>query len=239
MPLFCGLPHGLQGTMEREVGIQGGIVLELEALVRETMELSGALASEEEGLGVLPDTPGLFYSILVEDEGFRIEGLSSGSLQGNTRSGHSLFFQTSSLEEAQAVEDELFHRKFPLPYKEAPQWRMIRDELNFTLFFFSSDSNHLPLGPLGEAKVAIRSLGALPDILEGKLSMSHFHCDTHSMELSFLEPSPCFEEIKDIFLTGTFPDGGKPHWGKDRTLIYFLRELAIIRRFWLEVEGQL
>jgi hypothetical protein len=166
------------------------------------------------------------------------------------------FFETKSFELAEAVREQTINRRFPhqedaLCNLSDPgfSWWMNIDETSsdrFEIFFRSHGINradkYIQLGPIGDGSVAALRMNQARTLLRSSFPISEFSCDDKSFTVASSKPDHLsFISFKNIFLEGVnltelenFPDNGV-----GRTLYYYFHELAIVRKFWIEVKTKL
>ena len=163
--------------------------------------------------------------------------------------GELCFFQTDSLEQAEVIVDEMINRRFPLREESfldlsSPDmyWSMSFSDTSLVIYFQSQhigNNEVINLGPIGDNKVAIhcfRTLQIPPDTLGPEQDIVEFYCTENLLKLSCSEESVFFESFKNIFLKGEYPkEGTFPFHIFGRTLLYLLKEIANLRKFWIDV----
>ena len=166
------------------------------------------------------------------------------------------FFETKSFELAEAIREHIINRRFPhqedaLCNLSDPgfSWWMNIDQTSndrFEIFFRSHGINradeYIQLGPIGDGSVAALRMNQARTLLRSSFPISEFSCDDKSFTVASSKPDHLsFISFKNIFLEGVnltelenFPDNGV-----GRTLYYYFHELAIVRKFWIEVKTKL
>ena len=166
------------------------------------------------------------------------------------------FFETKTFELAEAVREQIINRRFPhqedalcnLSDPGFSWWMNIDQDSSdrFEIFFRSHGINraekYIQLGPLGDGSVAALRMNQARTLLRSSFPISEFSCDDKSFAVASSKPDHLsFNSFKDIFLEGVnltelenFPDNGI-----GRTLYYYFHELAIVRKFWIEVKTKL
>ena len=172
-----------------------------------------------------------------------------------------LFFETKTFELAEAVREQIINRRFPhqedaLCNISDPgfSWWMDSSDANengqkqgrFEIFFRSHGINradkYIQLGPIGDGGVAALRMNQASTLLRSSFPISEFSCDDKSFSVASQKPDHLgFISFKSIFLEGinnteleNFPDNSL-----GRTLFYYFHELAIVRKFWIEVKTKL
>lgn len=171
-------------------------------------------------------------------------------------SGAVEFFETKSFELAEAVREHVINRRFPhqedalcnLSDPGFSWWMNIESSSTerFEIFFRSHGINradkYIQLGPIGDGSVAALRMNQARTLLRSSFPISEFSCDDKSFAVASSKPDHLsFISFKNIFLEGVnltelenFPDNGV-----GRTLYYYFHELAIVRKFWIEVKTKL
>ena len=166
------------------------------------------------------------------------------------------FFETKSFELAEAIREQIINRRFPhqedslcnISDPGFSWWMNVDQDSNerFEIFFRSHGINraekYIQLGPLGDSSVAALRMNQARTLLRSSFPISEFSCDDKSFAVASLKPDHLsFISFKNIFLEGVnlteldnFPDNGV-----GRTLYYYFHELAIVRKFWIEVKAKL
>lgn len=171
------------------------------------------------------------------------------------------FFETKTPELAEAVCEQIINRRFPhqedaLCNLSDPgfSWWMNIDQTSaervdqgkFEIFFRSHGINraekYIQLGPIGDGGVAALRMNQARTLLRSSFPISEFSCDDKSFTVASSKPDHLsFISFKNIFLEGVnhtelenFPDNSV-----GRTLFYYFHELAIVRKFWIEVKTKL
>lgn len=172
-----------------------------------------------------------------------------------------LFFETKSFELAEAIREQIINRRFP--HQEDAvcnisdpgfSWWMNVNDLDengqrlgrFEIFFRSHGINraekYIQLGPIGDGSIAALRMNQARTLLRSSFPISEFSCDDKSFTVASQKPDHLsFISFKNIFLEGVnttemenFPDNSM-----GRTLFYYFHELAIVRKFWIEVKRKL
>lgn len=169
------------------------------------------------------------------------------------------FFPTKNLELAEAVKEQVINRRFPhmedalcnISDPGFSWWMNINSddcegEGKFEIFFRSHGINraekYIQLGPIGDGAIAALRMNQARTLLRSSFPISEFSCDDKSFSLASTKPDHSgFVSFKNIFLEGinntveeNFPDNSI-----GRTLYYYFHELAIVRKFWIEVKTKL
>jgi len=171
------------------------------------------------------------------------------------------FFETKTFELAEVVREQIINRRFPhqedavcnISDPGFSWWMNVSDFQNseekngrFEIFFRSHGINradkYIQLGPIGDGSVAALRLNQARTLLRSSFPVSEFTCDEKSITVASLKPDHLgFISFKNIFLKGVnntqlenFPDNSL-----GRTLYYYFHELAVVRKFWIEVKSKL
>lgn len=172
-----------------------------------------------------------------------------------------LFFETKTFELAEAIREQIINRRFPhqedslcnLSDPGFSWWMNIdqssveaKEQGRFEIFFRSHGINraekYIQLGPIGDGSIAALRMNQARTLLRSSFPISEFSCDDKSFTVASSKPDHLsFISFKSIFLEGVnstslenFPDNSV-----GRTLYYYFHELAIVRKFWIEVKTKL
>lgn len=171
------------------------------------------------------------------------------------------FFETKNFELAESIREQIINRRFPHQEDSVCNisdpgfswWMNVEKDTNgqdsqgrFEIFFRSHGINraekYIQLGPIGDGGVAAQRMNQARTLLRSSFPISEFSCDDKSFTVASLKPEhSSFLSFKNIFLEGVnqtelenFPDNNI-----GRTLFYYFHELAIVRKFWIEVKRKL
>lgn len=164
-----------------------------------------------------------------------------------------LFFETETLALAEVVIDQLFNRRFPIQEDmlcnlsdPGFSWWLKCSTHSMNLYFRSHGINRaqelIKLGPVGDRKIASMRFNQLKETLIEHMNLENFKCSDKGISLEVqAQGLPYFQEWLDFLRRGVMPDRLLERLAKQpqKTLYYYVRELATLRQFWLEVEGQL
>ena len=220
----------------RPAAEERGVDLPFEASEQEPQSSAGAL----QGAGIV----------------YRVEsGKGTFSLRGNTVeyfappiNGEEKFFATTTVELAEVVVEQLFHRRFPLNQEALCNisdpglnwWMEYGDNYLKISFAGHSPQGKLDLGPIGDPAVAPVLLGRLEPWLRRTLPIEEFFVDSKSLALSTQAPAaPVFRELCGLFIMGEEIGKAIKKTLDDGTSALYLEELAAVRRFWLELQDYL
>ncbi|MBC7712393.1 MAG: hypothetical protein H7177_03590 [Rhizobacter sp.] len=172
-----------------------------------------------------------------------------------------MFFETKTFELAEAVREQIINRRFPhqedavcnISDPGFSWWMDVREaqenglkQGRFEIFFRSHGINraekYIQLGPIGDGGIAALRMNQARTLLRSSFPISEFSCDDKSFTVASQKPDHLsFISFKNIFLEGinnteleNFPDNSM-----GRTLFYYFHELAIVRKFWIEVKTKL
>ena len=169
------------------------------------------------------------------------------------------FFPTKNLELAEAVREQIINRRFPhledslcnISDPGFSWWLNLNAEEGsndgkFEIFFRSHGINraekYIQLGPIGDGAIAALRMNQARTLLRSSFPISEFSCDDKSFSIASTKPDHAgFLSFRNIFLEGVnntteenFPDNSL-----GRTLYYYFHELAIVRKFWIEVKTKI
>jgi len=164
-----------------------------------------------------------------------------------------LFFETETRELGEVVIDQLFNRRFPtqedmLCNLSDPgfSWWMKCTTHSLNLYFRSHGINRaqelIKLGPVGDRKIASMRFSQLEAVLVEHLKLESFKFSDKGVSLQVESAGlPHFQEWLDFLRRGAMPERLLEKLSKQpkKTLYYYIRELATLRQFWLEIESQL
>lgn len=157
------------------------------------------------------------------------------------------FFPCDDLAVAETIYDQMINRRFPrqeaiLCNLSDPgfSWWMDKDSHGIRVYFQSHgierDSSLIQLGPLGDPLIAARRLSRSLGYLKNLFPVNEFSATDKSFMVSTTssgqEP---IKEFFDLFEKGEDSLLSQDLIKKDPTFSLYLRELAALRRFWLEV----
>lgn len=214
-----------------------------------------------------PMAPGLIYRLDDGGNTFCIRAIATANIEEEfTKINRSalkiaddfpldslFYFELPTVEQAEAVIDQLCHRRFPkledsLCNISDPgfSWWMDIGQDRFEIFFRSHGINraekYIQLGPIGDQKVAELRLGQIQHLLQNTFPVSEFSITNKSFALATTKPEHLgFNSFKNIFLKGENQTdiGNFPENALGRTLYFYFQELAAIRKFWIEVQTKL
>ncbi|MBY0414454.1 MAG: hypothetical protein K2Q18_09825 [Bdellovibrionales bacterium] len=198
----------------------------------------------------------------IQDAFFELQDQSSSKRPilklGHTEdTTHVKFFETKTFELAEAVREQIINRRFPhqedavcnISDPGFSWWMDVSAEAGhgrFEIFFKSHGINradkYIQLGPIGDGGVAALRMNQARTLLRSSFPISEYSCDDKSFSVASQKPDHLsFISFKNIFLEGinnteleNFPDNSM-----GRTLYYYFHELAMVRKFWIEVKAKL
>ncbi len=239
------------------------------------------LEEKEAAMFLYPESPGIVYKIDNGSSTFCVRGYSAANIREaflelknidsvkrpilkltrDEDESSVMFFETRTLELAEAVREQIINRRFPhqedavcnISDPGFSWWMDVREahengfkQGRFEIFFKSHGINradkYIQLGPIGDGGVAALRMNQARTLLRSSFPISEFSCDDKSFTVASQKPDHLsFISFKNIFLEGinnteleNFPDNSM-----GRTLFYYFHELAIVRKFWIEVKAKL
>ena len=213
-----------------------------------------------------PEGPGVIYTLQKGKGTFGMRGipvLSLSDILSSLESNRELLdrlrldhdsdfsavecFQTESYEGAEVLVDTMMNRRFP--YQEDMicnisdpgfSWWGNFSQKSFEIHFLSHQverSGHLVrLGPVGDRKIAAKRFKQFFLLFSQYINKENFICTEKVFSYSVENLSGIFFDLKNLFFMGIFSETLKTLTSLDKTLYYYLEELATARRFWLEIE---
>lgn len=163
------------------------------------------------------------------------------------------YFETQTFPQAEILADQLLNRRFPLEEDlvcnisdPGFSWWMKSKEGSFEIYFQSygiERANDLvQLGPLGDKLMTSHRFNRAISSLRKLFSINEFSCTEKSLTISAAHPKDeNFRAFQSIFTQGQWllPKGIFENVPDGKTLFLFFQELAILRRFWVNIESQL
>jgi len=162
-------------------------------------------------------------------------------------------FETDSLEEAEIIVDQMAKRRFPyledmlcnLSDPGYSWWLDLsknRIKIHFKSYGINRQNNLIKLGPICDYKIAQRRFKQL-----FALEYTSNLCFFESSDKSFMIQgnygfTDRMQLLKDCLIDGQVCENQLNFFNstmKERTLFYFLKELAEIRSFWLAIEQKI
>lgn len=169
------------------------------------------------------------------------------------------FFPTKNLELADAIREQIINRRFPhledslcnISDPGFSWWMNLNAEEGqadgrFEIFFRSHGINraekYIQLGPIGDGAIAALRMNQARTLLRSSFPISEFSCDDKSFAIASTKPDHSgFLSFRNIFLEGVnnTTEENFPENSLGRTLYFYFHELAIVRKFWIEVKNKL
>lgn len=163
------------------------------------------------------------------------------------------YFMTDDYPMAETVADQLINRRFPrqeamLCNLSDPgfSWWMNIEDNGFSIYFQSHgierDDSLIQLGPLGDPMIASRRLNRALSVLRQIFPVNEYCATDKFFQVSCTgHGHPGFEAFGRLFTHGefAFEEVLDTFKGDDLTLFLYLRELAALRRLWLQVQKEL
>lgn len=162
-----------------------------------------------------------------------------------------MFYPTESVIDAEIIADQILGKRFPkqeamLCNLSDPgfSWWLREKDNEFEIYYQSQtierDRDLVQLGPLGDPMLAERRFSVCLNLVKEMFSVNEFSSTHKSFKVSCSQRSDSgFQQFKDVFLYGRFTSdrdfGSLTH--AERSFYLFIREVALLRRFWLYIEG--
>lgn len=163
------------------------------------------------------------------------------------------FFQSETIEQAEVLHELFSNRRLP---KEEDvlcnisdpgfSWWLDVQPGKCTIYFKSHGvecaQNYLKLGPLSDINVFRRRMRQLNEILQAHSCGMSIIEDDNSLNINVTKGSSVFfDALQKLILKGELPEDSELVGVLFRhlTLRFFLKEVAIVRTFWLEIESVL
>lgn len=251
--------------------------LDVEALSKETFDLlndqqSFKFIKEEpehiEPTNILwPESEGIVYWIIEQENTFLLNGFSADNLQKTGRllidgqdgilpkekeqsfldANKIYFLETKSNALSEMVSDQMLNRRFP--YKENQVFNIgdpgidwwLRDNGSSSEIFFNSQragdhDNLVCLGPIGDPNIAVHRFNSSLDLINNVFGHNYLISKEKSIVVN---NSQSF--MSELFIDGSFDleliDFGVST--KSKTLFYYLKELALSRKLWMNISHSL
>lgn len=163
------------------------------------------------------------------------------------------YFETGSFELAEVIIDQMMNRRFPieedllcnLSDPGFSWWMDILPE-GFDIYFSSHGLGRAEkftrLGPIGDSSIASMRLNSAASLLHQSFPIRELSCDEKVFSIRPVSTEHFnYQILKNLFYKGENPTKEEGFQGHDdgRTLYYFFKEIAILRKFWLEIEKKL
>ena len=169
--------------------------------------------------------------------------------------GNIRYFKTKNFELAESIREQIINRRFPKMEDSVcnisdPGFSWWMDvslkpgEGQFEIYFKSHSINraekYIQLGPIGDGAIASLRMNQARTLLRSSFPLSEFVCTERSLTVATNKPDHLsFISFKNIFLLGennteveNFPDNSL-----GRTLYFYFHEIAVLRKFWIEVQN--
>ena len=196
------------------------------------------------------------YRMIIADPGnypsLRLVGDESDDI-----TSHLKFFSVESAPEAEIIHDQLNNRRFPV-FEETLcnisdpgfSWWLTKVNGSFQLAFnlASQDETTVKLGPLGDQQLAVKNFGILADMFD-HLGLDYSIQNEGTRIIFGDENALIQEEFQSIFEFGEMGEGLKnifkiiarryPDTSNIETCWYYLKEVAAVRRFWIQIQYDL
>lgn len=160
------------------------------------------------------------------------------------------YFLCDSLEQAEVLHELFSNRRLPkdedvLCNISDPgfSWWLDTQPGRCIIYFKSHgvecSQNYLKLGPLSDINVFRRRMNNLNSLLQSHAMGMSIYEDDSSLNFSVMgQQSSLFNAIKKLILKGELTEDGElmEILRENITLRYYLKEIALVRRFWLYIE---
>ncbi len=220
-----------------------------------------------------PSTPGVLFRLDAGVATFCVKGISTPNIadsfnllkEGNEEIRKELkmkeeseidgllFFETKTVELANAIRENLINRRFPIEEDMVCNisdpgfsWWFNESQSGFQIYFKSHGLNraekYLRLGPIGDSSVAIMRFKQAESLIRGFFPVNEFACTDKVFSLSTVRPNHLsYRILKDMFVNGINETSMSqfPASSLGRTLYNYFQEVAALRGFWLYLEDLL
>jgi hypothetical protein len=162
------------------------------------------------------------------------------------------FFPTDTFAEASTLQDNLINRRFPISEDDlfnisdpGLSWWLEMNETEpcFDVYFKSQgierEERYIKLGPIGDRKMATKRFQEARDWFFAILPINEYIItDKHFRFKTVDVNNPVFVALKDLFISGefTFTVDMFSEDASGKTLYLYLKEISLLRRFWLEIQ---
>jgi len=160
------------------------------------------------------------------------------------------FYQTETFEMAEVVRDQLANRRFLYHEEQVCNisdpghswWANISAEsikIHFRSYGLKNEDTLIKLGPIGDQKIAQIRFDQASQMLPSFFPVTEYSCSDKGVIIATAAAGhPHFEIYKEIFVKGEFLGQLKsfPKGENSLTLYFYFKELAVIRKFWLQLE---
>lgn len=162
------------------------------------------------------------------------------------------YFPTLDTAMAETLYDQMINRRFPrheavLCNLSDPgfSWWMKEGKNSFEIYYQSHgierDESLVQLGPLGDPLIAFRRFSKSLSIIRNLFSVNEFSSTEKAFILSSTSENDIFDSFKRLFIEGEFEfEEVIPELKGDSLVLFlYLRELSMLRSFWLKIQSQL
>lgn len=160
------------------------------------------------------------------------------------------FFETDELSLAQVIIDQLFNRRFPIDEDilcnlsdPGFSWWLNGEENGIEIYFKSHGLDRMErfkrLGPIGDNTIACLRMNQASRFFRTQFPINEFSCDEKSLKITPVDSgSEGYQNFLSLILNGEnhfkIQDFSEEFGG--RTLYFYLKELATLRAFWINLE---
>jgi len=163
------------------------------------------------------------------------------------------YFKTDDLEQAKTIYKKIINRRFPV-FEEILcnlsdpgfSWWMDESPQRLTVYFKSHGIDRaedlLKLGPIGDSSVARKIFNSAYEVFGLLFPVSEFSCTNKGISIATSDAtSQSFQMLKSILIDGenTFTTDYPFVDLKGVQIYQYFNELALMRRFWIDVERHL
>ncbi len=160
-------------------------------------------------------------------------------------------FNSSDMALAEVASEQLINRRFPIDEDmicnvsdPGFSWWMESLDEGLRIYFQSYGINRVEtkkqLGPLGDAQIARLRMGQLEKLIRTLFPVNEFSITPKSIVITSSDiEHPNFIKFKKIFEIGVnhFTEDQFGTTVQERTLFYYLKEIAAVRSFWRQVRS--
>jgi hypothetical protein len=211
----------------------------------------------------IPQTPGVFYRLEKNPGTFCIKIYPTQNLALTYQEDAHLvaetlrapieeaaFYQTPNLGIAEILCDQIGKKRFPFEEELVCKisdpgfsWWFKKTTDGFIVSFGAhrgeKEDGRFPVGPLGDRAIANAMMIRLKDFLNPFIDRNRTQFSDGHLSWSFKTGGAGLRKtLEKLFLQGVESDLASyiPYTSEGRTLMLYLRELAHIRKFWIEIE---
>ncbi|MGB0452713.1 MAG: hypothetical protein ACPGJV_03290 [Bacteriovoracaceae bacterium] len=162
------------------------------------------------------------------------------------------YYPVERFEQAEVLKEHFSNRRIPIDEDvlcnigdPGFSWWLDLKPASVSVYFKSHgvecSKNYLRLGPLSDLSIFQSRFKRVVERLN-QIDSLGISCDEKCLSLKCSKPHlPIFQELKNLFLSGAWSSSGDLYSSleKNTTLRLFLEEIALVRRFWLEVEKEI